>query len=98
MEEGFPEFPEPVMVADGRAWTATFESFDQRKDDLYYIADIHEGGVRSARFMVHVSPTIHPDLWTGPAFIEHVRQAIGKVAATGRTNTEYTGAMSRPDR
>ena len=92
----FPQFPQPTPIDGQRAWTAAFESFDQRNDDLYYVVDLHDGGQRTARFLVQVSPTLHPDEWDGPKFVEQVRQAIAKVAATGKTNTSYLGAMVKP--
>lgn len=96
MGSTFPQFPEPTPLDAERAWTAMFESFDQRNDDIYYVVDIHEGGKRTARFIVQVWPNLPPDEWDGPAFVEKVRQEIAKVAATNKTNTSYIGAMAKP--
>lgn len=96
MSSNFPEFTTPQPLAGGRTWTATFESFDQRNDDIYYVVDIREGDTRITRFIAQVWPSVPGNAWDGPAFVENVRQGIAKVAATGKTNTSYIGAMVRP--
>src|SRR5262249_45890052 len=32
----FPEYTQPTPLDAQRSWTATFESYDQRNDDVYY--------------------------------------------------------------
>ncbi|TMQ05592.1 MAG: hypothetical protein E6J90_41630 [Deltaproteobacteria bacterium] len=98
MDFTFPEYPEPTPLDAQRSWTATFDSHDQRNDDVYYMVTIHEAGREVARFMVHIFPYWAGDDWRGQEFVDRMRKELGKVAATGKTNTSYTGGMSRPDR
>lgn len=55
-----------------------------------------EAGREAARFMVQVFPYWAGDDWSGPEFVERLRQELHKLAGAGRTNTSYTGAMTRP--
>jgi hypothetical protein len=91
-----PEYLVPTPIDGQRSWTATFESYDQRNDDIYYVVTIHEGGDCSARFIAQVFLSWAGDDWSGPEFTERLRREIHGVAATGKTNTSYLGAMSRP--
>jgi hypothetical protein len=93
MSSSFPEFPAPQPLDGQRTWTATFESYDQRNDDIYYIVDLREGDQRVARFIAQVWPSVPGNEWDGPKFVENVRQGIAKIAATGKTNTSYIGKM-----
>lgn len=94
----FPEYPEPVPIDGQRSWTARFESYDQRNDDIYYGVTLHEAGEPAVQLMVQVWPSWAGDDWTRPDFADRLRQEIHAVAATGKTNTSYLGAMSRPAR
>lgn len=47
----FPQFNEPKALDDRRAWTARYESFDQRKDDVYYTIRLLEDGVVTSVFI-----------------------------------------------
>jgi hypothetical protein len=33
----WPRFDAPTVLGGGRTWTATFDSYDQRNDDAYYV-------------------------------------------------------------
>jgi hypothetical protein len=85
----FPAFSEPTPIDAKRSWTATFDSYDQRNEDCYYVVTLSTG----ERFMVQVALYWAGDDWSGPGFAERLKQEIHKVAATGKTNTSYTGAM-----
>jgi hypothetical protein len=93
MASHFPEFPEPTLIDAQRSWTAVFESFDQRNDDIYYVVDIQENGYSVARFLAQVWLNPLNSAWDDPAFIRGVRREIHKVAVTGKTNTSYLGKM-----
>lgn len=89
----FPEFSDPQQLDGQRTWTAVFDSYDQRNDELYYVVDIHDGEEAPTRIMAQVWPGLPDDQWTEPVFAETVRADIARVAATGRSNTPYTGPM-----
>lgn len=78
---GFPGFTEPTPVAggDGRTWTAAFDSYDSRTEDLYYVLSLWLDGQVVDRFVVSVFPSGDP------------RDALARLAAGGVTNTEYHG-------
>jgi hypothetical protein len=90
----FPEFRQPVVIDAERSWTAVFESYDQRNDDVYYVVTVHQTGHESVSFMVQVGLSWAGDDWTGPGFVERLGKEIHQVAATGKTNTSYTGPMA----
>ncbi|GAA0390905.1 hypothetical protein Acor_19200 [Acrocarpospora corrugata] len=91
MTFAFPEFPEPAAIDADISWTAVFESYNQRLDDVYYIVTTREGVREVARFIVMVGLHWAGDDWRGPEFVRRLRQDIHEVAATGRTNTDYRG-------
>lgn len=90
----FPQFGEPIPVDVQRSWTASFDSYDQRNDDVYYVVTLHEAGREVGRFMVQVGLHWAGDDWTGPDFVERLRKEIHRAAATGKTNTSYTGSLA----
>jgi hypothetical protein len=92
----FPQFSEPTAIDAQRSWTAGFESYDQRKDDIYYVVTLWEGQRQTGRFIVVLSPWSEGDDWREPGFAEYLRREIHRLAVTGKTNTDYLGAMSRP--
>ena len=52
------------------AWTAVFDSYDQRNDDLYYVVSIHEAGHEVTRFMIQLFPS-----WAGESWAEAAETA-----------------------
>lgn len=90
----WPQFEQKIPIDAARSWTATFESFDERKLDLYYIVTLHEGNKKVTRFFVCVFPWWAEENWSDPGFADHLQKAIHAVAATGRTNTDYTGSLA----
>lgn len=81
------ELFEPLDGA--RAWTARFDSYDQRLDTAYYRITLHDHEEPGSTLMAAVS--IVGDDWTTPAFAEDLRSQLASIAATGVTNTPYTG-------
>ncbi|WP_238007980.1 hypothetical protein KZZ52_04495 [Dactylosporangium sp. AC04546] len=79
MELEFPDFTVPDPLDVHRSWTARFDSFNQRTDDLYYVVSIHEDGVAVRRFVVNVWP------W------DDLAVELRRLAAGGVTNTDYPG-------
>lgn len=94
----FPEFSEPVAIDAQRSWTATFDSYDQRNDDVYYVVTLREVSGATMNLMVRVGLDWAGDDWTGLELLDRLRKEIHGVAATGKSNTHYTGAMLRPSR
>lgn len=90
----WPEFISQPLDG-GRTWSAKFDSYDQRNEDCYYLVTIHEGDRVVGSFMVQAGTEFAGDDWTGPAFLEELRKRLARVAATGQTNTTYTGPVMR---
>lgn len=90
----FPNFPTPNALDGNRAWTATFDSYDQRNEDAYYVVTLLDHGAEVARFMVQESLAWVGDDWTGPDFVPTLRRDLARLAAAGKTNTSYTGPMA----
>ncbi|MEZ4361745.1 MAG: hypothetical protein R3B48_16270 [Kofleriaceae bacterium] len=84
----YPEFSTPIALDDDRAWTATYDSYDQRNDDVYYRITIGE-----TSFMAQVGLYWAGEDWTTPEFRARLQDELHRVAARGVTNTTYTGAM-----
>ena len=93
MSSTFPKFATPTPLDAQRTWTAAFDSYDQRNDDLYYVISIHEAGREVTRFMVQLFPSWAGEDWAEPAFTEGLRAELQKHAAAGKTNTTYTGPL-----
>ena len=94
----FPEFETPVTVDSQRSWTATFDSYDQRNEDVYYLVTINDADHNTARFVVQVGLYWSGDDWSDPSFTERLQQEIHEVAVTGETNTSYTGNTYPPEK
>jgi hypothetical protein len=88
-----PEFQQPITIDAQRSWTASFVSYDQRNEDVYYWVTITEDGREVARFMVQVGLHWAGDDWTGPEFLARLQGRIHDVAVTGKANTSYAGPM-----
>ena len=93
MAFSFPSFDTPTPLDAQRGWTARFDSYDQRNEDVYYVVAIHDGTREVARFMVQISVAGAGDDWTAPGFTEDLRKDLQRAAGAGKTNTSYTGPM-----
>ncbi|GIH29385.1 hypothetical protein Aph01nite_76950 [Acrocarpospora phusangensis] len=89
----FPEFCESTAIDASTSWTATFESYNQRLDDVYYVVTRREGTQPVTSFIVQVGLHWAGDDWRGPGFVQRLHRYIHEIAATGRTNTDYIGKM-----
>jgi len=86
----WPEFNNEPLV-DGRTWSATFESYDERHDDVYYVVTLSDG----TDLMAQCSATFSSDAWIETEVRDTLRERIGRVAATGKSNTDYRGPVLR---
>ena len=87
----WPEFEDKQLIEGQRSWTARFDSYDQYRENCYYRVTIYDGLRASDELMVQVGTEFAGDDWSGPEFLSELRSRIARVAATGKTNTDYTG-------
>ncbi|MCX6559914.1 MAG: hypothetical protein NTZ26_05305 [Candidatus Aminicenantes bacterium] len=93
MKPSWPQFPRPTKLGDGRSWTAAFESFDQRNEDVYYYILVSEEGRDPNGFFVRVTVPPEGEESAGPALRGFLRQELHRLADEGRANTEYKGSL-----
>lgn len=86
-----PEFSEPIAIDAERSWTAVYDSYDQRNDDVYYAITVR-GPTGETRLMAQVGMYWAGEEWSGPEFHERLRGALHEVAVAGKSNTAYTGS------
>jgi hypothetical protein len=86
----WPEFTDEPMD-DGRRWSATFDSYDERKDTAYYVVTLSDG----TSFMAAVSAMLSTDKWDEAEARTTLQSRIAQVAATGQANTTYRGPVMR---
>ena len=95
MDFVWPEFKR-VPLDGNRSWSATFDSFDQRTDDCYYVVTLHDGANESARFMVKAGlGWVKDNEWSAPSFEAGLRDELHALAAQGKSNTDYTAPVFR---
>jgi len=87
----FPQFQDPVVINEDWSWTAVFDSYNQRTDDVYYRASLHRAGRRVISFMVQGDMLRFGDDWTGAGVTDDLERQIHEVVVTGRSNTAYRG-------
>jgi hypothetical protein len=68
----WPEFAEP-------GWTATFDSYDQYREWIYYKVVILDGDQPVGTVMAQVSTPVFDD-WREPGFTAELRSHIARVA------------------
>lgn len=78
----YPQFNEAT-------WSARFDSYDQRNDDVYYVITLSDG----KRIMGQVTVAWAGDDWTTPEFTERLRRELASIAASGKSNTPHTGGI-----
>jgi len=85
----YPQFRDQQWLDSSHTWTAVFDSYNQRTEDLYYAVDRYENG----RLVDHLTAEL--DAWRGgmawtlPVFAEMLRREIEDIARSGASNTEY---------
>ncbi|MBA2539162.1 MAG: hypothetical protein H0V17_05960 [Deltaproteobacteria bacterium] len=90
MEFTWPRFEARQPLPDGRTWTAELDSYDQYREDCYYLVTIYDAA-RADTIMVRVGLEFAGDDWMRDDFIVEVRKRIAEVAVTGKTNTPHGG-------
>ncbi|MBL9016078.1 MAG: hypothetical protein JNL83_17965 [Myxococcales bacterium] len=86
----WPEFTVNQPLDGGRSWTAMFDSYDQYRENVYYLVRLFQGEVWIDEFMVEIGTEWTGDDWTVPTFLPELTRRISEVAATGKTNTPYS--------
>ena len=95
MDFSWPEF-EHVPLDGARTWSSAFDSYDQRHDDAYYVLTLREQGRETTRFMVCVGVAdVKDDEWTSASFVARMKDRLHRLAASGTSNTDYTGPVIR---
>jgi hypothetical protein len=87
----WPQFVTPQPLDGSRTWTASFDSYDQYREDCYYCVRLFDGAELVAELMAQVSMGFAGDDWRGPTFVDEVRAQVARVAAAGATNTSWAG-------
>lgn len=83
----FPEVLGPYSTVDGGSWTAEFDSFNARLDDIYYL--VTRNDAEGTRWCFFVKTSV-----MGPGDLEEkLRARITPHAEEGGRNTDYTGNM-----
>jgi hypothetical protein len=90
----WPEFTNEPLDGN-RAWSATFDSYEERRDDVYYVVTLSDGGQVVGTFMAAVSAAFSSDDCPDSEVAATLRKRIGQVAATGKANTSYRGPVMR---
>jgi hypothetical protein len=90
VSDPWPEFTNEPIYGD-RTWSATFDSYDQRNEDCYYVITLSDG----TAFMAQVSATFSTDQWIESEVTATLRARLGQVAETGKSNTTYRGPVMR---
>ena len=87
-------FETPQLLADALSWTAEYDSFDQRHNDVYFGIVLWRGGQEVDRFMVVVDEYVGK--WDGQQrrfdatrARDHYRERLSAAAASGASNTEH---------
>jgi hypothetical protein len=86
----WPEFPRKQELANGRWWTATFDSYDQYRELGYYLVRLFDGYDLVDKFMV----------WVDTDSIDHdtvpeLTTRLAALAAAGTSNTDWQGTRWR---
>jgi hypothetical protein len=92
----WPRFDDPIPLDADRSWTATFDSYDQRNDDIYYVVTITGRDGSRTRLVATTWPSWVGDDWTVPEFLPGLRRALHDVAARGESNTTYRPSWLPP--
>jgi hypothetical protein len=94
MDFEFPEFSEPISIGPALAWTATFDSYDPRNEDVYYRVALHADAGAGSPFFVQIGLGWAEQKWESPSFRARLQEEISTVAATRKTNCDYRGSLA----
>ncbi|MBP7737027.1 MAG: hypothetical protein KA369_13705 [Spirochaetes bacterium] len=92
----WPKFDEPVEIVPGVAWTAVFDSYDQRNECCYYRILVRRKGGQVQDVMAQVDVGWAGDDWTNSRFREAIKGALHAMAVSGKSNTGYGGYDAGP--
>ncbi len=88
----FPQFETPVPLSATETWVAEFESFDQRKDSVYYYVTVYGGAKGEKSFFIEVDLSLHYNSSDAERDSE-IQSRLQAGAKKGRANTKYEGSM-----
>lgn len=79
-------------LSDGQSWSATWDSYDQYRDIVYYRVDVQGVVVSFPPFMIAIDLAWAASItdWNSPTFIETLRAQLAEHATIGKTNTTHT--------
>ncbi|MFC7247529.1 hypothetical protein ACFQO7_34135 [Catellatospora aurea] len=84
-----------IDEAAGIAWRAEYQSFDQRKDDVYYTVIASRGGVRTG-WVVRIGIEWAGDDWRTAEFGPRLERLVREAAsAVGWTDPPPGGGTAR---
>ncbi|MFT3706333.1 MAG: hypothetical protein QM817_01575 [Archangium sp.] len=86
----WPDYSGRRPLPDGRSWTATFDSYDQYHEQVYFKVRLFQGEVWIAEFMVQAGTEWTGDNWNVPTFEPALTALLAELAAKGKTNTAYS--------
>ena len=93
MDFQMPAFPQPTKLSDVFSWTATYDSFDQRNDDCFYVITLHNSIGVDDQFKAKVWMHWAPDTsWDTPEFLAQLRGELHKIATDRISNTTQDSA------
>src|SRR5580700_6467606 len=92
MSGTWPSFADPI-TCDAGTWTAAFHDYDQFHELCYYRVTLHDRVRGEVRLMACVDVYAG---WSDAEQRDEIRYALGVVAASGKSNTPYRGALGQP--
>jgi hypothetical protein len=83
----WPEFAAPRRLDDLRSWTASFDSYDQYRENVYYRVRLYRGREQLRELVVKIDTTWCGDDWTVPSFLPELTRRIAACADEGESDT-----------
>ena len=85
----WPDFTQPTSLPNSATWTATFDSYNQRTEEVYYCITVHTLDSQPVSFMACVDYAWATDGMDEEAIAHGLKVRLGEIALTGKTNTTY---------
>ncbi|MFO0594365.1 MAG: hypothetical protein U0228_03650 [Myxococcaceae bacterium] len=85
----WPNFDTPQPLEGTRAWTGTFDSYDQHHERCFYRLRLLDGGQPVTEFMAEIGTGFGGDDWTTPAFHAELLERLAEVARSGQSNSSW---------